>query len=258
MLLKKEGMPEEDELVLCTVTGVNPHSVFATLDEYGGKTGMIHISEIAAGRIRNIREHVQEGKKVVCKILRINLEKGHIDLSLRRVNDMQKRIKLNQIKQEQLAEKIIENVAKQTLKTDVKTLYKQISDKLVPKYGGVFPAFELVSKGQLDLSDELDKKVAKPLNEAIQSRIKPPEVTISGTMKLTSYASDGLERVKEALSLAKKAGINVRYLGAGAHHFSVKAENYKDAEKVLKKGIDALEKFAGKKDIAHEWKRAES
>ncbi|MEK6869062.1 MAG: S1 RNA-binding domain-containing protein, partial [Nanoarchaeota archaeon] len=49
MLLKKEGFPEEDELVMCTVTKVQFHSVFVTLDEYD-KGGMIHISEVSPGR----------------------------------------------------------------------------------------------------------------------------------------------------------------------------------------------------------------
>ncbi len=100
MLYKREGMPEEDELVLCTVTAVHGHSVFAKLDEYG-KTGMIHISEVSPGRIRNIRDYVVEGKKIVCKVLRIDKVKGHIDLSLRRVNAGQKKNKTNEIKQEQ-------------------------------------------------------------------------------------------------------------------------------------------------------------
>ena len=96
MLLKKEGFPEEDELVICTVTSVHHSSVFTNLDEYG-RTGLIHISEISPGRIRNIRDYVVEGKKVVCKVLRVDKEKGHIDLSLRRVKEMQKKnkVKLN-------------------------------------------------------------------------------------------------------------------------------------------------------------------
>ena len=97
MLLQKEGFPEEDEFVLCTVNNVHYHSVFVKLDEYG-KTGLIHISEIAPGRIRNIRDYVIEGKKVVCKILKVDAKTGHIDLSLRRVNENQKKIKINEIK----------------------------------------------------------------------------------------------------------------------------------------------------------------
>src|SRR5210317_1898406 len=103
MLLQKKGFPLEDELVLCTVTNIHFHSVFAKMDEYDNKTGLIHISEISPGRIRNIRDYVVEGKKVICKVLKIDEGRGHIDLSLRRVNDGQKREKNSQLKQEQKA-----------------------------------------------------------------------------------------------------------------------------------------------------------
>ena len=125
MLFKKQGFPEESDLVLCTVTSVQYHSVFVDIDEYG-KSWMIHISEVSPGRIRNIRDFVKEGKKIVCKVLRINEEKGYIDLSLRRVNESEKRRKIDDIKKEQNAEKIIEIAAK---KIGIKTeqLYKEIS-----------------------------------------------------------------------------------------------------------------------------------
>jgi len=256
MLLKKTGFPQSEELVLCTVTGVNPHSVFCTLDEYGGRTGMIHISEVAPGRIRNIREFVQEGKKVVCKVLQINKEKGHIDLSLRRVNQTQKTNKLNQIKQEQLAEKIIEYAAKQT-GDSVLTLYNKLAEKLMPEYGTIFAAFEQASQDKLNLETAVDKKVAKLLTDAIKQRIKPPEVKISGDLKLTSYASDGVQEIKDVLAIATKAGVEVRYLGAGTYHFEVIAEDYKDAEKTLAAAIDPIMEQAKEKDITAEWIRKE-
>src|SRR3990167_2288757 len=117
MLFKKQDFPEEGDLVLCTVTSVQFHSVFVDMDEYK-RGGMIHISEVSPGRIRNIRDFVKEGKKIVCKVLRINKEKGYIDLSLRRVNESEKRRKIDQIKREQNAENIVELSAK---KLDMKT-----------------------------------------------------------------------------------------------------------------------------------------
>lgn len=257
MLLKKQGLPPDEELVLCTVTGINPHSVFCTLDEYGGRTGMIHISEIAPGRIRNIREFVQEGKKVVCKVLQTNQEKGHIDLSLRRVNEMQKRNKLNQIKQEQLAEKIVEYAARQQ-GDSVLSVYNKLSEKILPKYGTLFAAFEQVSRDELNLETLVDKKIAKSLTDAIKARIKPPKVNINGNLKLTTYSSRGIEDIKEALSFAVKSGIDVHYLGAGTYRLSVEAPDYKEAEKKLKTGLDAVIDFCDKKDIQHEWQRAEA
>ncbi|MBW2973054.1 translation initiation factor IF-2 subunit alpha [Candidatus Woesearchaeota archaeon] len=255
MLLKKEGFPEEDELVLCTVTAVQFHSVFATLDEYG-KTGLIHISEIAPGRIRNIRDYVVEGKKVVCKVLRIDKQKGHIDLSLRRVNEAQKRKKLNQIKQEQLSERIIEFVAKAN-KLKFEGLYDQLAEKILDKYPSMFAAFEEVVSGNLDLSKIIDAKLAKQLTEQITQRIKPPEVEVGGELTLSCREPNGVELIKEALKKAEEAGPAIKYKGTGTYSIWVKAEDYKSAEKILKKALDAIEKFSKKNKIQQEFKRIE-
>ena len=118
MLLKKQGLPEDDELVLCTVTKIHFHSVFVNLDEYN-MSAMIHISEIAPGRIRNIRDFVVEGKVIVCKVLRVDRERGHVDLSLRRVNDSQKRLKLDV------------NGRAETVETDKASFTKSINSKAV-------------------------------------------------------------------------------------------------------------------------------
>ena len=257
MLLKKEGFPEEDELVLCTVTAVQFHSVFVKLDEYG-KSGLIHISEIAPGRIRNIRDYVVEGKKVVCKVLRIDKEKGHIDLSLRRVNAAQKKNKLNQIKQEQLSEKIIEIVAKEN-KQDLGKLYDQLAEKLLDKHPSMFAAFEEVSQDTLDLSKFVEAKIAQQLTELIKQRITPPEVEVGGELTLSSHAPAGVELIKEALKQVEtiKDGPVILYKGTGVYSIWVKSEDYKSAEKILKKAIDSLEKFAKKNKLNMEFKRIE-
>ena len=255
MLLKKQGFPEEDELVLCTVTAVQYHSVFVRLDEYH-KSGLIHISEIAPGRIRNIRDYVVEGKKVVCKVLRIDKEKGHIDLSLRRVNEMQKRQKLNQIKQEQLSEKIIEYVAKQN-KKDAITLYTELTQKIFQKYDSLFEAFELVTNDKLDLSNFTDKKIADSLTEVIKQRIKPPEISIWGELKIVSYAPDGVKKIKNVLSSTEKVEGNpiIKYKGGGIYSLEIKSDDYKTAEKILKKVVDTAESCAKKNKAEFEFIR---
>ncbi len=257
MLLKKTSMPQEDELVLCTVTAVQYHSVFGALDEYG-KTGMIHISEVAPGRIRNIRDFVKEGKKVVCKVLRIHPDKGHIDLSLRRVNENQKRQKINQIKQEQLAEKIIEHAAKQHLKKP-EEVYLALSKEFTPKYGGIFPAFELVAQDALDLSKIIDKKLAQDIAEAVKQRIKPKEVTVDGDITLLCYAPNGVEIVREALQKGEATPGKpvIRYKGAGTYHIAVTSDDYKTAEKLLKTAVDAVLESAKASKMKAEFARAE-
>src|SRR5207249_3402763 len=77
---------------------------FVTLDEYENKEGFIHIAEVSSGWIKYIRDYVREGQKVVCKVLKVDTEKGHIDLSLKAVNEHQRREKIQEWKNEQKAE----------------------------------------------------------------------------------------------------------------------------------------------------------
>lgn len=256
MKLQKKGMPEEDELVLCTVTAINPYSVFVTLDEYNGRTALIHISEVSPGRIRNIRDFVKEGKKVVCKVLRINHEKGHVDLSLRRVNEAQKRTKLDEIKQQQLVEKIIEQTAKNNKKDFQKTLEK-FAEKILKKYDTIFEAFEEVVEDKLDLNKFIEEKLAKDMTELIKQRISIPEVRIGGLITLKTYAPNGIELIKNALKSSEKTGATIKYAGGGAYTVEVVSEDYKSAEKKLKKAISAAETLAQKSKMEFKFERIE-
>jgi len=245
MLFKKTGLPEEGELVLCTVTKVMFHSVFTNLDEYD-KSGMIHISEISPGRIRNIRDFVSEGRKIVCKVLSVNEEQGHIDLSLRRVNDMQKREKIDWVKQEQKAEKIVEMVARK-LEVKLEEVYDQISEQAFKKYDSLNSCFQEVVSENMSLEKlGIDKKIAKELDEAIRQRIKLPEVEIKGNLLMSTYSEGGVETVKESLKKAQDAGIEINYAGGGKYKAKVKAQEYKQAEKTLKEGIDEATKHMKK------------
>ena len=257
MLFKKQGFPEEGELVLCTITSVQFHSVFVDIDEYG-KGGMIHISEVSPGRIRNIRDFVKEGKKIVCKVLRINQEKGYIDLSLRRVNESEKRRKIDGIKKEQNAEKIIEIVA---AKAGIKTeqLYTEVSDKIKENYGSLHKFFEDVIKDdKLIDSIGIDKKYSKILQDIVNQRIKPSEVEIKGKLKITTFAPNGIDLIKESLKKAQditKNKVNISYMGSGIYRFMVKAPDYKEAEKILKNATETAVGFITKHEGIAEFTR---
>jgi len=239
MLLLKKGFPEEQELLLCTVKSVHHHSVFVKLDEYD-KTGLIHISEIAPGRIRNIRDYVAEGKKVVCLVLRINKEKGHIDLSLRRVNESQKRAKLDEIKKEQKSEKILETIAKKLNKGTI-VMFKDVSDKILKKYDTLYSCFEELSTGDVKLEDlGVEKDIAEALTESVKERIKPAEFQIKGQLKLATYLPEGVELIKDVLKKAEKEGkgkLSITYWGGGRYKFISKSDSYKGAESIINKSV---------------------
>lgn len=63
------------------VTGITKFGAFVELP--GGKTGMVHISEVAATYVNEIRDFIQENQEVRVKVLAITPE-GRINLSIKR------------------------------------------------------------------------------------------------------------------------------------------------------------------------------
>jgi translation initiation factor 2 subunit 1 len=249
MLYRRHGFPQEGEVVLCTVSKINPNSIFANINEYD-KSGMIHISEISPGRIRNIRDYVIEGKVIVCKVLRVNEEKGYIDLSLRRVNETLKRNKLAEVKLEQKAEKVIELLATK-YKKEAERFYDELTTPLRKDYDMVYLAFSDVAQDKVKIADiGIPKEYQKELEELIRKRFKPEKIPVGGILKLQSYAPDGIEVIKKILKqLETMKNVTIKYLGAGAYKITVESEDVKKDEKELTKkveeAIEAIEKYEG-------------
>jgi len=260
MLVNKDRFPQEGELVLCTVTRIQYHSVLVELDEYK-RTAMIHISEISPGRIRNIRDYVKEGKKIVCVVLRIHKDRNHIEVSLRRVSENQRRNKVNEIKQEQIAEKIVEFIAKK-LKKDYKPLLRSIQESVSKKYESLYECFEdALADDKLLAGLGIENSLAKELNEVISQRIKPHEVEIKSEIRLESYRPDGVDIIKQALRQGIDAAksniksIDIVFAGGGRYILSIISEDYKPAEAALKKATEAITAFIEKNDGTAEFKR---
>jgi S1 RNA binding domain protein len=72
---------EIDSLVTGKITGIMDYGAF--VDNGGGQTGMIHISEVAPTYVTNIRDHLSVGQEVTVKVVGIN-EQGKISLSIKK------------------------------------------------------------------------------------------------------------------------------------------------------------------------------
>jgi len=254
MLYHRQGIPEENEIVLCKVSKIFPNSVFVDILEYG-KSGLIHISEIAPGRIRNLREYVTPDRQIVCKVLRIDREKGHIDLSLRRVNSHEQSEKLEEIKQELKAEQLVKNLSAK-LKRPLPQVYQEITKGIFKEYLYLHPCFKDLAEGKKDLSAlgalGMEKTLAQELIAAVIEKFKPAKITLKGEIQLHSYHADGMERIKHTLLAIEKLSstIKIAYLGAGRYHLIIEDFDYKPAENTLTQVREILEKFNDKVSTA--------
>jgi translation initiation factor 2 subunit 1 len=238
--MNERSWPSAGELVVCTVRNIKDFAAFVSLDEYENLEGLIPISEIATGWIKYIRDHIREGQKVVCKVLHVDKSRGHIDLSLKDVNDHQRREKIREWKNESKARKWIGFAAEASgEKPEV------ITAALYKKYGDLYSVFEeIVSSGEDSLRRSgLPAKAIEALVTVARENVKVPRVTVSGNLILTSSKPDGINIIRRALRSAEPkipdAEIELTYLGAPTYRIKVTAPDYKKAEKAIEKAASA-------------------
>ena len=79
---------EEGSVIRGKVSGIAPFGAFVELE--GGKTGLVHISEVSSEYVEDISKHLTIGQSVKVKVMSVD-EKGKISLSIKRVNDEAKK-----------------------------------------------------------------------------------------------------------------------------------------------------------------------
>ena len=241
---RASGFPDNGELVVCTVTSVKNFGAFVTLDEYDDKEGFIHVRDVATGWVKYIKDYVKEGQKIVCKVLGVDSQKGHIDLSLKSVNDHQKRERIQQWKNEKKAAKLLEIVAER-LSIDLPTAYKDFGNTLMDEYGSLYDAFEAVVAQPQEFSDYFNGYWVEKFVEVAKENITPPAVEIDGVLEMTSKAADG-------------ADAKITSVGSPRYRIVVTAPEYKEAEEIMKRvskaAIDSLVKNGGSAVLKRESK----
>ncbi len=235
--MKGEEWPEEGDLVVCTVQHVKDFVAFVSLDEYNGREGLIPISEIATGWIKYIRDHIREGQKVVCKVLNVDTSRGHIDLSLKDVNEHQRRETIREWKNESKASKWISFAAEASGGSA-----EAIETALYKKYGDLYTAFEDIVMNGADVVRELGLPEASvdALVAVAKENVRIPKVTVAGNIILTSPKPDGVNIIRRALRSAEPkiqdVEIELTYIGAPAYRIKVTAPDYKTCREGNRKG----------------------
>ncbi|MGD9276064.1 MAG: hypothetical protein PVJ67_02735 [Candidatus Pacearchaeota archaeon] len=220
---------EPGDVVLCTVDRIVGTIVFVNIDDTGLE-GSIVLSEIAPGRIRNLRSYVVPKKKIVCKILRI--KDKQIQLSLRRVTQKEEK----EVKVEYKQEKSSESILKGILKEKAKEIIKKIKQK-----NSVYEFLQNSKVDSKELENLVSKSDAKKILEIINKQ-KKKKAEIKKQIKLTSKKPDGIKLIKNILGKLKNA--KIKYISAGKYSIKVTDENPKKADNKLKEILQNIEKQA--------------
>ncbi|ETW07965.1 hypothetical protein H310_02351 [Aphanomyces invadans] len=211
--------PEIDELVMVNVRSIAEMGAYVSLLEYNNIEGMILLSELSRRRIRSINKLVRVGKNEVVMVLRVDKEKGYIDLSKRRVSP-EDIIKCEErYNKAKTVHGVLRQVAQDT-GLELTDLYEKIGWPLYKKFKMEQPlgaddekkveylhCYDIFKMGITDpaVFDGLNIEPATlaSLRTHIGRRLAAQPIKIRADIEVTCFTYEGIEAIREALTAAQ-------------------------------------------------------
>ena len=229
-----ENELQEGQLVLGTVEKIIGTTVFVKIEEDG--EGTITLSEIAPGRIRNLRDYVIPGKRIVCKVL--SIRERSVYLSLRRVGINERKEFLQRVDREKANKAILKTV-----------LGQEEADKLIREINetqNISDFFESIKEDSKILEKYMKKEQAEKIIKILESKKEKPK-EIRQIFRLSSKASDGIIIVKSIVQEScKNYNCSISYLAAGKYSLLIEGKDFKEIKGKINSILESIEKLAKK------------
>ncbi|ANB15450.1 translation initiation factor eIF2 subunit alpha [Sugiyamaella lignohabitans] len=193
--------PEVDDLVVVNVKEIADMGAYVKLLEYDEIEGMILLSELSRRRIRSIQKLIKVGRNEVVVVLRVDKDKGYIDLSKRRVSPEEAAKCEEKYNKSKAVHSILRHVAEKH-KISLETLYETLGWPLSRKYGHAYDGFKLAITNPETVFEGIEppsKEIFDDLMGQISRKLTPNPVKIRADIEVTCFGYEGIDAVKEAL-----------------------------------------------------------
>eukprot|EP01134_Creolimax_fragrantissima_P003009 CFRG3009T1 len=196
--------PDKDEVVMVNVRSIAEMGAYVSLLEYDGIEGMILLSELSRRRIRSIARLIRVGRNEAVMVLRVDEEKGYIDLSKRRVSPEDVKACDDKYQKNKAVNSILRHVA-ELMDLKLEDLYERTAWKLASAYGTQYDAFKkaITDPDEVMGKLDLDERTCACLLQQIQRRLASQPSKVRADIDVHCWTAEGVEAVKDAL----RAGI---------------------------------------------------
>nr|CAD7447326.1 unnamed protein product [Timema bartmani]CAD7460788.1 unnamed protein product [Timema tahoe] len=202
----KEKYPEVEDVVMVNVRSIAEMGAYVHLLEYNNIEGMILLSELSRRRIRSINKLIRVGKTEPVVVIRVDKEKGYIDLSKRRVSAEDVEKCTERFAKAKAVNSILRHVAEllhYENDEQLEDLYQRTAWKFEEKYKKKASAYDFFKQAVLDPSIlaecGLDEETKEVLLNNIKRKLTSQAVKIRADIEVACYGYEGIDAVKEAL-----------------------------------------------------------
>ncbi|CAD5207990.1 unnamed protein product [Bursaphelenchus xylophilus] len=203
--------PEVEDTVVVKVHKIAEMGAYVTLSEYNNKDGMILLSELSRRRIRSVNKLIRVGRSECVVVIRVDKDKGYIDLSKRRVYSKDLLQCEERFARAKAINSILRHIAEQlgyTTNEELEQLYEKTAwhfDRKLKKKAGAYDIFKKALTDSTVFDEcEIGNDVKEKLLEEIRKKLMPQALKIRSDIEVSCFSYDGIEAVKTALLEGKK------------------------------------------------------
>jgi translation initiation factor 2 subunit 1 len=197
--------PEADSVVMVNVRNIADMGSYVSLLEYNNIEGMILLSELSRRRIRSIHKLIKVNRNEVVMVLRVDREKGYIDLSKRRVSPEDVAACEDRYNKAKAVHGVLRHLAERR-KLYLEELYERIGWPLYKKYGHAYDAFKLALVDDVTSSEDpfaelsgIPPELVDELKLYIKRRLAPQPIKIRSDIEVSCFTYEGIDAIREAL-----------------------------------------------------------
>jgi translation initiation factor 2 subunit 1 len=197
--------PEPDDIVVVLVKEIQEMGGYVHLMEYNNCEGMIMLSELSRRRIRSVNKLLKVGHQEFAAVVRVDSEKGYIDLSKRRVAKEDVDKIADKWNKSRTVHSIVRHVA-ETVEVDMQDLYERWGWPLYRKYGHAYDGLRIAVNDPDTVLEGLDITPAEreELMRNVTRRLTPQAVKLRADIEVTCFEFEGIDALKYALTAGEK------------------------------------------------------
>ncbi|KAL7049144.1 hypothetical protein ACKWTF_003611 [Chironomus riparius] len=245
---------------MVNVRSIAEMGAYVHLLEYNNIEGMILLSELSRRRIRSINKLIRVGKTEPVVVIRVDKDKGYIDLSKRRVSPEDVEKCTERFSKAKAVSSILRHVA-ELLKYEnddqLEELYQKTAWYFEEKHKNKTASYDIFKQAVTEpaLLDEcnLDENTKNVLLTNIKRKLTSQAMKIRADIECACYGYEGIDAVKQALRSGLEASteeipIKINLIAPPIYVITTSTPEKNDGLKALEIAIDRIKATIEKLD----------
>lgn len=244
-----EKYPKEGQVVIGRIKTFEDIGAYITLPEYNNVEGLIIYNELTKKRTRNIQKLIKVGALEGFLVLKVDKEKGYIDLSKKRAQYEEKVEAFEKYYKGKIAHNFMQSISVKC-NCSLDTLYSKFGWQAEKEFGSLYKCFREVLTGEHLLQNRLEpnefvtESLLNEIEDLVKQKFVIPKVKVRADAETKCNKGDGVHIIKANLMKIEKEypDVEVSLISSPVFSFSLQSEDGETGAKILEDLLLKLEK----------------